>query len=750
MPDPRSAIADVPAILSSQKKPLWHLPIKAPPPDGEWWGVRTGRVAGSAASVFVLDSDVKPDKNGEISLARFPPLPPTFTVRTGGGGVHRYYRMPLGRDVPNRIDLLAGVDVRGRGGFAVGPGSPGYTVIDPREPTEAPEWLIDLVTATVAVRGPTSARARPAPIVDGDPRYPDAYALAVEIAGSEPLAPSGMRDHAFFALACKLVEFCGLNDAETLGFLNWYHARILAAGLPEWRDFTAKAPGKVESARRVVPLPWGPVEPVLPLLEWEPDEGPRPAPLPTDTGKAPSPEFTKSGELRLRAALPHEIRNALAYDPRWRGGSWVLDCVHDAPSYRGEAPIPLDCRFGDDARKVWAPTSRDIFAIRSWLGESYGFRASPADVQSAIYDLAALSPANPIAEHLDRMAAAPGPALDLRAWITDVLGLGSEIEAEAFEKWCIAAVARGFVPGTKVDNVIILRGEQGYRKSSFFQALFGSHWVKDSPIRDFTNRDAMMALSGFWCVEFPELQSILRQDYDVAKQYLTQCHDDYRKMHTAELKRALRTCVFAGTTNETEIFRDPTGARRFWPLHVTRRVDAARVARDAPAVWRAAVALYRAGALWYWDAEPDAYAALKGEMEALDPWAPYVAEYLLGCGLTAATMGEILQGAIYPLEMGAQSKMDNRTAGRVRRILQRLGMRERRQSKTQRARKWEIDAAALQAAAEIVDRIPGAAQSTRVPAGAAGEVLRLIQGGASGSGLDPRGEPGDLSGLHNR
>jgi hypothetical protein len=741
MSDPRSAIAGVAAIQSRQKTPLWHLPISGPPPVGAWWGVRTGRIESAAAHVWVLDSDVKPTENvsGEASLARLPPLPETFAVRTGGGGIHRYYRMPADRDIPNRIDLLgnrSGIDVRGRGGFAVGPGAPGYSVIDPREPVDAPEWLLDLVTAPVAVRGPRTSASYPAPLVQGSEGYPEAYALAVEITGSEALAPSGTRDHAFFVLACKLVEHCGLSDAETLGFLEWYHARILAAGLPEWRDFGIKAPGKVASARRVVPLPWGPVEPALPLLEWPPGEGPKPSPLPVSAptvdagGTAPSPEFTKSGELRLRAALPHEIRNAIAFDPRWRAGSWVLDCVHDAPSFRGEPPIPLDCRFGSEhAGKVWAPTSRDIFAIRSWLGESYGFRASPADVQAAIYDLASLRPANPIAEHLERMAALPGPPLDLRQWATEIFGLGSAIEAEAFEKWVIAAVARGFVPGEKVDNVIILRGEQGFRKSSFFQALFGAHWVKDSPIRDFTNRDAMMALSGFWCVEFPELQSVLRQDYDVAKQYLTQAHDDYRKMHTAELKRALRTCVFAGTTNETEIFRDPTGARRFWPLLVTHRVDIARVEREAAAVWKAAVALYRAGAPWFWDVEPDAYAAIKGEMEAVDPWAPYVAEWLLGCGLASASMGEILEGAIYPLAIGARERMDNRVAGRARRILQRLGMREQRQSKTHRARKWVIDAAALQAAALIIDRAPDAAPPALVSPAAAGVVLQVIQGG---------------------
>lgn len=745
MTDPRSAIAAVAAIQSRQKTPLWHLPISAPPPPGAWWGVRTGRVEGAGLAVWVLDSDRKPTEgvDGEASLQRLPALPPTFTVRTGGGGLHRYFLMPDGRDLPNRIDLLggrSGIDVRGRGGFAVGPGSPGYEVVDPRPPVPAPDWLLDLVTAPAAVRGPRAPEHYPAPLVIGADGYAEAYALAVEIAGSEPLAPSGTRDHAFFVLACKLVEHCGLSDEETLGFLSWYHARIIAAGLPEWRDFSLKAPGKIASARRVVPLPWGPVEPVLPLLEWPPGEGPKPAPLPAAApapdlagGTAPSPEFTKSGELRLRAALPHEIRNALAYDPRWRGGRWVLDCVHDAPSYRGEPPIPLDCRFGDDAAKVWAPTSRDIFAIRSWLGESYGFRASPADVQAAIYDLASLSPANPIAEHLERLAALPlGPVLDLRRWATEIFGLGSEIEAEAFEKWIIAAVARGFVPGEKVDNVIILRGEQGYRKSSFFQALFGAHWVKDSPIRDFTNRDALMSLSGFWCVEFPELQSILRQDYDVVKQFLTQSHDDYRKMHTAELKRALRTCVFAGTTNETEIFRDPTGARRFWPLHVTRRVDIERVRREAPAVWRAAVAAYRAGERWYWpEEEPAAYAAIKGEMEQADPWASYVAEWLLGCGLPAASLAQILEGAIYPLSLGGREKMDNRVAGRVRRILQRFGMREQRQSKTQRQRKWIIDAAALQAAAAVVDNSEGEIPVMHVAPSTARTVLQLIPGGAS-------------------
>lgn len=85
-------------------------------------GVATGN------AVVGIDFDTKPGAVGLDSLpaleAALGPLPATLTTVTGGGGQHRYFRVPAGQDVQTNAGKLApGIDIRGRGGFLVAPPS---------------------------------------------------------------------------------------------------------------------------------------------------------------------------------------------------------------------------------------------------------------------------------------------------------------------------------------------------------------------------------------------------------------------------------------------------------------------------------------------------------------------------------------------------------------------------------------------------------------------------------------------------
>jgi hypothetical protein len=96
----------------------------------QWWGRTPSANIGIAlrySSVVVIDVD--PRNRGDSTIAnltkRFGPLPPTFTVRTGGGGFHYYYRVDetfhdASGDFPSKLgdglELLVN-------GFAVAPPS---------------------------------------------------------------------------------------------------------------------------------------------------------------------------------------------------------------------------------------------------------------------------------------------------------------------------------------------------------------------------------------------------------------------------------------------------------------------------------------------------------------------------------------------------------------------------------------------------------------------------------------------------
>src|SRR5208282_3593829 len=93
-----------------------------------WWQLHPhanyGVATGSASRLVVLDIDSK--HGGLASLekleAEFGHLLDGPRVRTGGGGLHLYFRHPDGT-ISNRAGILPGVDVRAEGGYVVGPGS---------------------------------------------------------------------------------------------------------------------------------------------------------------------------------------------------------------------------------------------------------------------------------------------------------------------------------------------------------------------------------------------------------------------------------------------------------------------------------------------------------------------------------------------------------------------------------------------------------------------------------------------------
>lgn len=134
--------------------------------------------------LFVVDVDVKPGKNGLESLTalvkRIGRLPPTRTVRTGSGGLHLYYRRPAGVRVPNSVGKLGpGIDVRGDGGYVIGPGARHvsgqlYTLERDLPVAEAPAALLDLVAR------PALRLVEPAPL--SAPAFPPATADELEAA----------------------------------------------------------------------------------------------------------------------------------------------------------------------------------------------------------------------------------------------------------------------------------------------------------------------------------------------------------------------------------------------------------------------------------------------------------------------------------------------------------------------------------------------------------------------------------------
>jgi len=194
-----------------------------------------GIVTGAPSGIWVLDVD--PDSGGPEKLAelirRHGSLPRTYTVTTGSGGTHYYFRLPSDfRPTNSRGRLPIGIDVRGDGGQVVAAGSVSgkgpYVTQDDSPITDAPQWLLDLIRPSGYDMAAASMAGQPSALGEGmDATRGRAYAQKAlgDIVAELASTPQGGRNDAAFRAACRLVE---------LGNAGWLdpdatHEQYLAA-----------------------------------------------------------------------------------------------------------------------------------------------------------------------------------------------------------------------------------------------------------------------------------------------------------------------------------------------------------------------------------------------------------------------------------------------------------------------------------------------------------------------------------------
>ncbi len=185
---------------------------------------------------------------------------------------------------------------------------------------------------------------------------------------------------------------------------------------------------------------------------------------------------------------------------------------------------------------------------------------------------------HPVHQYLAALPAWDGTER-LAFWLSDCLGAEDTEYTRMVGAWFLMGmVKRVLEPGCQMDYMIVLEGKQGRRKSTALRALVGNDdWFADTPIR-IGDKDAMLSLAGKWLYEVGELDSFNKAEVTAVKQYVSSRVDRVREPFARRPTDRPRSGVFAGSTNQNEYFKDPTGARRFWPV-ATGDVDVEKLAQ---------------------------------------------------------------------------------------------------------------------------------------------------------------------------
>ena len=165
-----------------------------------WWNTYPNANIGIATggNLVVIDVDNKGNKRGSDALGDWcllnGEIPSTLTVRTPTGGYHYYY-MVNNRNIKNGVDVLfkeCGIDIRGQGGYVVGP----YSEID--------GLRYEVIKNTL----PKPANDNVYALCDGKASINENFILP-------DIIEDGIRDTTLFKYACSL-QAKGYTDNEIL------------------------------------------------------------------------------------------------------------------------------------------------------------------------------------------------------------------------------------------------------------------------------------------------------------------------------------------------------------------------------------------------------------------------------------------------------------------------------------------------------------------------------------------------------
>jgi hypothetical protein len=282
---------------------------------------------------------------------------------------------------------------------------------------------------------------------------------------------------------------------------------------------------------------------------------------------------TRSG--KLKHYLAQEIGDRLSFN--MLKGDVLLDGARIVPG----------SEVSRDQTVTW-------FEFRTEAGEVIGDDIGEGLFIEAVLHQARQNCFHPVVDYLESVKGlAAGGAIDE---LTEVMGLLLPIERKMMRKHLIGSVARMKQPGCKYDTCPVQFTDQGGKKTTLWEALYGQGNFTTLLASD-GDKDTLMK-----SLEYGEIEGLYKKkDVEHIKNVLSTREDTYRPPYERVNKTVPRSFVFVGSTNSSDFLRDDQN-RRFWMLTPTRLpidLDWIRANRDR--IWAEAYQLWEAGEQYWFE-----------------------------------------------------------------------------------------------------------------------------------------------------
>ncbi len=517
-----------------------------------------------------------------------PKKPNTLIVKTGGGGLHMWFKIPAGTKIRNDYYLYPGIEFKSKGRFLVGAGSihpdtkQPYKVLkgNPRDILEAPEDLLEVASReTTQLKGLDEAKDD----AGSEFRY-------INYLKNAPLAVEKcMGDFTTYKTAAIGRDF-GLSPEKTYELLTIYwNPRCqppwdlddLRTKVNNVYEYATNKPGALHPESDFKNLVFEENDELqqkeLKYFRWVTVSATNKNPKPNDLGNTVN--------FFLRPNIEAMV-NPLYRLIRYNEFADQIEFNFPAPWHNLATPP-----------KYWS--DMDTINLKYWLSQVRHYTSSINTCLEAVTTVDTMYyPYHPVRDYLNSLKW--DGIVRLPLLLPDYAGTKDDLYTRAVGKNTIlGAVARIYQPGCQFDHILVLEGEQGTGKSSFVRVL-GDAFYKDIVI-DPHNKDTIDAIKGGWIIEASEMDFGRQSGVQGLKAFTTRVSDFVRPAYGRTTVEFKRQCVFIGTHNPDQTgtyLTDQTGNRRFWPV-ATTEIKLEELKKDRDQLFAEAVHRYKKGEAYH-------------------------------------------------------------------------------------------------------------------------------------------------------
>jgi len=203
----------------------------------------------------------------------------------------------------------------------------------------------------------------------------------------------------------------------------------------------------------------------------------------------------------------------------------------------------------------------DKHALANYLSRTYGKFNAYRLFERKFNEFAMANSFHPVKEFLRNLPKWDGVPRAERIFIDFLNADDTTYTREVTFKSLLASIARVYQPGCEWQYMPILRGLQGIGKSYVLKML-GGDWYTEL-LDSVSDSHALDAIEGSLIVELSELDSFKGVRSNTLKAFVSRSDDKRRKAYAIAKSSNKRTCVFFGTSNDSQLLTDLTGNRRF-------------------------------------------------------------------------------------------------------------------------------------------------------------------------------------------